>query len=607
MPEIPAGAAAKRLPPSRLGDGGLPPSRLGNGGLPPSRLGDGGLPPSRLGDGGLPPSRLASRLALVLSIGAAAILAAAGAWNLASQRAHLTRLLEGQATTVAEVIRGATRESMLRNDSAELSRILDSLAAQETVDRVRVFDKQGRITQSSEATEIGHRVDLTAEQCVSCHAPGAALHGPEGSAARTRIFDRPGAGRTLGLIAPIRNEAACSNAACHAHPAGQTVLGVLDVQLPLARVDAAVAASQRQLLVGLVATVAAVVLLAFLLAWGLVLRRVTALTKAAPRLAAGDFSARVPEGSADEIGDLARAWNRMALDLGGAHAELAAWGRRLEERVEEKTRELEATHQSLLRIEKMASLGKLSASVAHELNNPLAGIATYARLLRRRRAETLEAGRAVTPGEDIDRILKMVEDEALRCGDIVRNLLLFSRTPGALIAPAELAPIVERCTMLVRHQAQLASVALETELAADLPSVECDAAQIQQVLLALIINALEATSEGESVRVTGTAVAGGARVRLAVADTGRGIPPEAIDHVFEPFFTTKTQGAGVGLGLAIAYGIVERHHGTIDVESKPGVGTTFTVELPVRQPAVPVTPPAPATPAGAFTAPGRTP
>ncbi|MFN7943635.1 MAG: ATP-binding protein [Thermoanaerobaculia bacterium] len=530
-----------------------------------------------------PLSRLAPRLAVVLSLGASVILLAAGAWNLASQRRQLTRLLEGQADTVVEVIRGATRESMLRNDSNELARILDALAAQESIERIRVFDKQGRITQSSTAGEIGHQVDLTAEQCVSCHAASGEIHGPAGTA-RTRIFDRPGQGRTLGLIAPIRNEAACSDAACHAHPAGRTVLGVLDVQLPLANVDAAIADSQRQMLVGLAATVAAVVALGSLLVWGLVLRPVGALTAAAPRLAAGDFSARVPEGANDEIGELARAWNRMARDLGAAQTELAAWGRRLEERIEEKTRELEATHQGLLRIEKMASLGKLAASVAHELNNPLAGIATYARLLRRRRAENLAAGVPVTPGEDIDRILKMVEDEALRCGDIVRNLLLFSRTPGAMIAPADLAGVLERCLLLVRHKAQISNVEVTTEIAPALPAIECDAAQIQQVILALVINALEATPAGGAVRIAAAARDDGDGLRLTVADTGHGIPPETLGHIFEPFFTTKTEGAGVGLGLAIAYGIVERHHGRIDVASTPGTGTVFTVELPLRQP-----------------------
>ncbi|KAB2968252.1 MAG: HAMP domain-containing protein [Thermoanaerobaculia bacterium] len=533
----------------------------------------------------LPPSRLASRLALVLSMGAAAILVAAGYWHLASQRRQLTQIVQSQADGVVEVVRGATRESMLRNDSAELARIIDTLAAQEPIDRVRVFDKQGRITHSSAPAEIGHQVDATAEQCVSCHAEGGALREPA-RAERARIFSRPGEGRTLGLIAPIRNERACSTSDCHAHDPSQTVLGVLDVQMPLAGVDAAVSASQRQLLVGLVATVAAVVALAFLLAWLFVLRPVGALTAAAPLLAAGDFSARVPESSRDELGDLARAWNRMAADLGSAHAELAEWGNRLAERVEEKTRELEATHQTLMRVEKMASLGKLAASVAHELNNPLAGIATYARLLRRRREEAVAKGSPVTPGDDNVRILKMVEEEALRCGDIVRNLLLFSRMPGALIAPAELGPIVERCLMLVRHQAQLAGVELAAEIAAGVPAIECDAAQIHQALLAMVINALEATPEGGRVSVAAAPGAAG-RVRLTISDSGRGIPPEVIEHVFEPFFTTKPQGSGVGLGLAIVYGIVERHHGTIDVKSKPGSGTVFTVELPVRQPAVP--------------------
>ena len=214
------------------------------------------------------PPRLAFRLALVLSLGAGAILVAAGIWNLASQRRQLTRLVEGQATTVIEMIRGATRDSMLRNDSAELSRLVTGLATRDEVDRLRVFDKQGRINYSSEPIEIGSRVDLDAEQCVACHAPDRPLSSPAGEG-RTRIFERPGEGRFLALVAPIKNEAACSTAACHAHSQSQTVLGVLDVQLPLARVDAALAASQRQLVTGLVGTVAAVVLLALLLAWAL--------------------------------------------------------------------------------------------------------------------------------------------------------------------------------------------------------------------------------------------------------------------------------------------------------------------------------------------------
>ncbi len=521
---------------------------------------------------------LAFRLAVALALGTGAILLVAMALNLRLHRAHLTRLMEAQAGEIVEVVRGSTREAMLHNNAAELRRMIETLAAQEEIDRIRVFDKQGRITQSSVPQEVGGLVDRTAEQCVSCHAADRPLDHLD-LPARTRVFARPGAGRVLAMIAPIRNEVSCSTAACHAHPAEQTILGVLDVQLPLTRVDASLAASQRQLLVGLASSAAAVLVVTWWLAWRMVLRRAGRLTAAAPRLAAGDYSVRVPEDSVDELGDLARAWNRMARELGKAHDELAAWSQKLAARVEEKTAELERTHQRLLRVEKMASLGKLASSVAHELNNPLAGIATYAKLLRRRAHEP----RAETPVEDAERILRLIEDEAMRCGNIVRNLLLFSRTPGARFASEELAPIVERCAMLMRHSFALQNVELRAELPPGLPPWECDAAQVQQMLLALLINGLEACAAGGRVTVSATVAEEPGRMRLRVADSGHGIAPDMMDKIFEPFFTTKEATSGCGLGLAVVYGIVERHGARIDVASTPGAGTVFTIDFPLRQ------------------------
>jgi two-component system NtrC family sensor kinase len=522
---------------------------------------------------------LGFRLAVALALGTGAILLLAMTLNLRLHRASLTRLMETQAAEIVEVVRGSTREAMLHNNAAELRRMIDTLAAQDEIDRIRVFDKQGRITQSSVPQEVGGLVDRTAEQCVSCHAADRPLDHLD-LPARSRIFNRPGAGRVLAMIAPIRNETSCATAACHAHPPAQTILGVLDVQLPLTRVDASLAAAQRQLLIGLAASAAAVLVFTWWLAWRMVLRRAVRLTAAAPRLAAGDFAARVPEGSADELGDLARAWNRMASELGQAHDELAAWGQKLAARVDEKTAELERTHQRLLRVEKMASLGKLASSVAHELNNPLAGIATYAKLLRRRAAEPRAAP---PPAEDAERILRLIEEEAMRCGNIVRNLLLFSRTPGARFAAEDLAPIVERCAMLVRHSFDLQNVELRTELPPGLPVLECDAAQVQQMLLALIINGLEATAAGGWVTVSATAEEEPGRMRVRVADSGRGIAPEMMDKIFEPFFTTKEATSGCGLGLAVVYGIVERHAARIDVASTPGAGTVFTIDFPLRQ------------------------
>jgi two-component system NtrC family sensor kinase len=221
--------------------------------------------------------------------------------------------------------------------------------------------------------------------------------------------------------------------------------------------------------------------------------------------------------------------------------------------------------------------------VAHEINNPLAGIRTYARLLRRQLAGAAEKPPSGEQLQETDRVLAMVDSEAGRCGDIVRNLLAFSRQSGARFAEDDLAPVVERCRLLLRHQAEMLNVTLEAQSDPDLPRVVCDAAQVQQVILALAMNALEATPRDG--RVSVRACRDGEGVRIVVADTGAGIPAEHLDRIFEPFFTTKEVGKGVGLGLAVVYGIVNRHHGTIDVASEPGHGTTITVRLPARPPA----------------------
>jgi two-component system, NtrC family, sensor kinase len=272
----------------------------------------------------------------------------------------------------------------------------------------------------------------------------------------------------------------------------------------------------------------------------------------------------------------------MTCDLQRAHEDLEGLNRTLEQRVEEKTRQLEDTHRQMMVVEKMASLGKLAAVVAHEINNPLAGIRTYARLLRRQFAGGAAAPPTPEQAAETDRILQMVDGEAGRCGDIVRNLLAFSRQAGARLAEEDLVPIVERCRMLLKHQAEMLDVTLEARTAPDLPRVVCDGAQVQQVILALAMNALEATPARG--RVSIEAVPEGDAVKLVIADTGAGIPKVHLDRIFEPFFTTKEAGKGVGLGLAVVYGIVNGHHGRIEVQSEPGQGTTFTVHLPARQP-----------------------
>jgi two-component system NtrC family sensor kinase len=528
--------------------------------------------------------RLAFRIGAGVCAGTAVILLLAGAWNLHLQRAHLTRLVSLNADRIAETIRRSTRDAMMRDDREALHRTIANIAAQPGIERIRILNKEGRIRTSTQPEEVGTLVDIRAEACTACHQRDRPLERLEG-ADRVRIFRGDGGRRVLAVIAPIHNEPQCTGS-CHAHGPLQSVLGVLDVQLSMAGVDEDLQASERQMVGGLAASVVAVLFLGGFLVWRMVLRPVRRLTSAMARVAGGDLDISIPVASADEIGEMTGSWNAMTGELRRARQQLQDWNHILEQRVEEKARDLETAHQKVLVVEKMASLGKLAAVVAHEITNPLAGIRTSARLLRRRLAGTAAPDAPPPPADqETDRILQVVDAEAGRCGEIVRNMLLFSRTPEARFAPEDIAPVLERCRVLLRHQAELLGVDLALEVTPDLPPVVCDASQIEQMVLALVMNALEATPSGG--RVVVAARRDGDEIALAVSDTGCGIPAESQSRIFEPFFTTKEAGKGVGLGLAVVYGIVTRHHGRIDVRSTVGSGSVFTIHLPCRQEAAP--------------------
>jgi two-component system NtrC family sensor kinase len=313
--------------------------------------------------------------------------------------------------------------------------------------------------------------------------------------------------------------------------------------------------------------------------WREVASPLKALEAGTERLAKGDLGYQIELQAHDEIGDLATSFNTMSLRLRAANEEIVAWAKTLEDRVEQKTSELKRTLEEVLHVEKMASVGKLAAVVAHEINNPLSGILTYAKLLRK----WLERGQ--TEGDKKQEALQcldLIAEESRRCGELVKNLLTFSRTAPLNIESSDLNAIVERCMMLIRHQLELANIQLQLELSEGLPQVQCDPSQIEQVVLALVMNAIDAMPRGGNLWLQTGMGEFAQEVVIKVRDDGIGITPELLSRIFEPFLTTKESGHGVGLGLAVSRSIIERHKGKIEVQSEVGKGTTFTVRLPLK-------------------------
>ncbi len=233
----------------------------------------------------------------------------------------------------------------------------------------------------------------------------------------------------------------------------------------------------------------------------------------------------------------------------------------------------------ILHQDKMMSLGRLAASVVHEINNPLSGILNYLRLMGRM------IGRGPLTAERQEKFagyLDLVEKETERCSRIISSLLTFSRKSPPAFGEVDVADVLNRCVLLSQHKLDLSNIRLTADVDGDLPPIRGDANGLQQCVINLIFNAIDAMPDGGDLTLSGRHDRKADRVEIRVADTGTGIPASERDHIFEPFHTTKKEGHGVGLGLSTVYGIVQRHGGDIDVESREGEGTAFTIRLPVQ-------------------------
>ncbi len=311
----------------------------------------------------------------------------------------------------------------------------------------------------------------------------------------------------------------------------------------------------RELLDDLVWVSLALLVLAAIIGifWAQALTRpIESLSKAVKVVGQGNFDIQLNVTSRDEIGALADSFNHMTTEL---HDRADALG---------------VAQSALVQSEKMAAFGQLGAGIAHEVKNPLAGILGYAQLSKRK----------VDKDSPVYKNLVVIEKETKRCKDIIDNLMKFARQEDSNKRPTDVNMVIEDAITIVDHQLSVNQIRVFKELAVDLPYINADANQLQQVLMNFLINAQQAMDgkPGE-VRVSSRLLASG-RIEIGVADDGPGMSEEVKDKVFEPFFTTKPAGKGTGLGLSVTFGIIRDHQGTVTIESEPGQGAAFIISLP---------------------------
>ncbi len=526
------------------------------------------------------PSRLAPKLILSLTLIVIIVASVSGFLNVKTQERQLLDAMILGADQLSNGITSATWHAMLADDRGAAYEVMQTIATKQGINRIRIFNRDGKIMFSTKPEEQ-QQVEKSAEPCSPCHGtihPLAKVDIPS----RARIFDNPDGTRRLTMITPIYNEQSCSQAACHAHPAATKILGVLDVALDLERVDKELANMRNRVFAVTGIEVLLIALFIIFFTRNFVDKPIRKLMDGTRAVSAMNLDQPIEMKASEELSALARSFNTMRERLKESVDKNEQFTQSLETKVEERTAQLNAAHQKLMQTDRLASLGQLSASVAHEINNPLSGVLNLSMLMQRILKDD------GIPRERIDefrRYLAQVVNETSRVGHIVSDLLAFSRRSKPQSRGIDLNSIVRSTLSLVSHKLKLMNVAIDLKLEEHLPTLLCDASQMQQVAINLVMNGAEATLSkgGGKVAITTKHFPESHTVILEVVDSGDGIPRENLSKIFDPFFTTKGEGKGVGLGLAVVYGIVEAHRGEIDVHSTPGEGTTFTVTLPVQQ------------------------
>ena len=509
---------------------------------------------------------------LILSIGILFLLGGGISWYtlISSGKRSLMRDALQNATSYSDLVKKSIRYAMVTFHPEAIQQTLGEVGSRKEIKGLRIFDSKGKIAYSAEEGEIGRMVQRKAAACTGCHDGTS----PAQTLARERqwlIHENAGE-RVLTFIEPLYNEPSCT-LSCHVHPGQQKVLGVLQTDFSLAGVDHAI---RRQTVN--ITLYAAVFMLLSGVALYFVLRRfvlkpLSTVDTAMENVTAGRLEQTVKIPSEDEMGRLAATFNAMTKELADSRDKMEHWTRSLEEGIAKKTDELKKSQDRLIQAEKLASLGRLTADVAHEIRNPLTALGGFARRLHK-----------ISGGGKEKEYAEIVLTEVDRLERILKDVLTFSRDARSHLEKLDIGEIVPEIMKIYDDLCREHSISIELVRGDDLQPVLIDKDQVRQALDNLLSNAIDAMPDGGKLTVT----AGKEQLHdvtymfLRVADTGSGIPPANLPLIFEPFFTTKKIGRGTGLGLSITRKIMEEHGGFIHADSTEGQGASFTMYFPYQ-------------------------
>ncbi len=488
--------------------------------------------------------------------------------NITTIKTMLLKEAISEADKFGETIIKTTHYEMLENRRERAYEMIQKVGTLQGLDHIRMINKNGKITFSTEIDEIGRHLNKKEAGCNMCHTDNE-LKVHASTMNRSRVFINKRGKQVLGIAKAIYNEEGCYLSACHSHSPEQRTLGVLDVIVSLDNMNMQVGDYRNKIVFLILLLLISVSLTITFSIHRLVNRPLKGLLAQTKKLSQGDLDAQLQNRSNDEMGELSEAFNQMTASLKSARLEVTEWGKNLEAKVSERTREIRQMQTQLIRSEKLVSLGRLVAGIAHEINNPLTGILMFAKLTSN------------SPNLDpfLKKDLAVIINETNRCAKIVNGLLDFSRESIPQKKPASLNNIMEVTLALIGQQSIFHNIHFVRGYQPDLPLIPVDENQIEQVFINILLNAGQSMTGGGAIRIE-TFTENGEFNCVKITDTGTGITEENIERIFDPFFTTKND-KGAGLGLSISYGIIERHGGKIEVQSDVREGTTFTIKLPL--------------------------